>query len=183
MKSKEQAILDKIMATPMWKKIEAEESLKTQRAEWARELAELNASRGKVIGRANEALKIAEDEWKAAQDALREATRKRADAQNKAFNVSNMHDALVRSLEAYLMDTAPETLAEELRDHLQKVEILRSKSIDSETFPDLPSAIGVSKETIARMRSRPTSYEERLKELEAVHAEIEHVKERILRGE
>jgi DNA repair exonuclease SbcCD ATPase subunit len=184
--SKKEELFERFMASPVFLKvaeqIEQEEAAREAREEAAAKLAKLKATREAILEPMRRELKEADAAVKEAEELLQAAKSRRGDAQSRSFTAMWNHDQSVRSLEAFLKESAPQRLKDELEQLKAHKEFLMMKSIDSESFPDIPSGIGLSEEQVQRIRQRPSSYRERLRQIDDVDQEIERVTEKILGG-
>jgi len=183
MATKTEAFVQKLMESDLGRRImaeaEAEEVNAEERQSKAGHLAALREGRPAFMTSVQGELAEAENRMKAARAELKAATAHYNQTQAVTFGKQWAYDEDIRQAEAYLARTAPVRLKMALQGAQDRLERLRSRSIDRTTYPDIPSGVRLSES------DRPTidAVEERARELAEATRQIENIKAEIFGGQ
>ena len=183
MATKEETFIQKFMESDLGRRImaeaESEAAGQEERRSKAATLAALREGRTAFMATVQTEIAEAEGRLKAARQELREATAHYNQTIAATFSKQWAYDEDVRRAEAFLSASAPVRLKMALQGAQDRLERLRSRSIDRTTYPDIPSGVRLSES------DRPTidAVEERARELAEATRQIENIKAEILGGQ
>ncbi len=179
MATKTEAFVQKLMESDLGRRIMAEAESETagheERTATAGHLAALREGRPAFMASVQGELAEAETRLKAARQALKEATTHYNATLSTTFGKQWAYDEDIRQAEAYLARTAPARLKMALQGAQDRLERLRSRSIDRTTYPDIPEAVGMTESkrpTIDAVHERAREIAEAAQEIEGIRAEI-----------
>jgi len=181
--TKTEAFLERLMASDIGRRIlaeaAAEEANAEERQSTAGHLSALRAGRAAFMASVQGELAEAETRLKAAREELKEATARYNATLSTTFGRQWQYDESIRQAESFLTRSAPARLKTALQGAQDRLERLRSRSIDRTTYPDIPAGVRLSES------DRPTidAVEERARELAEATRQIENIKAEILGGQ
>jgi len=183
MATKEETFIQKFMESDLGRRImaeaESEAAGQEERQAKAATLAALREGRAEFMATVQAELAEAEGRLKAARQALKEATANYNAVLSTTFGRQWSYDESIRQAESFLTRSAPARLKTALQGAQDRLERLRSRSIDRTTYPDIPSAVRLTESD----RPRIGAVEERAREMAEATRQIENIKAEILGGQ
>lgn len=171
--------LESSIGRKMLAEAEAEEVNAEERTATAGHLAALREGRPSFMATVQAELAEAEGRLKSARQALKEATAHYNATLSTTYGRQWAYDESIRQAESFLTRSAPVRLKTALQGAQDRLERLRSRSIDRTTYPDIPGAVGMTES------KRPTidAVHERAREIAEAAQEIEGIKAEMLGGQ